>query len=167
MRCLASSALTSGEGNIQQLCVARHTPPEQWWPFITCESFGSLGDVGKIEYAKECAKTVKIPWVDSGVQTCVEGNEGNELLQNSVARSKAAEIHTSCTITVQDKVRCVHDGAWRNCEVGVSSTTLIAGGTRPVRLCSNDRVRVQKAKLRVTNASIRLATESTAINLKC
>jgi hypothetical protein len=126
-------------GNVQQLCAAKYTSPSQWWEFVRCQNSKGRFQVGLPDVALQCAKTVGIDWETSGVGNCAglsgsgKGKEGVQLLRKSLLRGKtlgiefsfftSSSIHSegvsrkSCTVLINRKKVCVHDGTWKECEV--------------------------------------------------
>ncbi|KAI5455118.1 hypothetical protein NCC49_002389 [Naganishia albida] len=135
-------------GNIHQLCMQRHTfnstfsPPSStadepyisssslppYWSFTLAQNFIDSSRTGDLDYAKQCAKAVGVNWEESGVAGCVGeagandatsgGKEGQALLLESVERLIDLDVTKSCTILLEGKIRCVHDGSWKNCDDG-------------------------------------------------
>jgi len=80
-------------GNVQELCMAKHRPnSKDWWPFVQCLNRGGYENVGLLNLAKGCAKTVGLDWKSDGVAECVEGEEGPSLLRASVTRTREMDI---------------------------------------------------------------------------
>ncbi|GAA6008850.1 GILT family protein [Rhodotorula paludigena] len=128
-------------GNMQQLCAAKHWTPadaasrdegegdelraqlrgkqgwEDWWNFVQCMNYGDRSRIGSESAAKECAKVAKREWNDS-VASCVTGKEGRHLLLSSVRRAHKLGVTKSCTVLIEDKPVCVHDGTWKECPAG-------------------------------------------------
>ncbi|KAL0949976.1 hypothetical protein HGRIS_009990 [Hohenbuehelia grisea] len=113
------------EGNIQQLCVAKHSPQSNWWNFLQCQNYQGRNTISDLKKAEECAKSANVPWKDK-VEACIgmadrEGGrvpEGITLLQESVRLSYDLDIEKSCTIIINKKPVCIHDGGWKQCEGG-------------------------------------------------
>ncbi|KAF8307632.1 hypothetical protein DL93DRAFT_2087894 [Clavulina sp. PMI_390] len=110
-------------GNIQQLCTIAHTPAaptssQWWWPFLTCLDAAGKDNIGSDELARDCAEVTAIDWVGSGIEECVNGEEGKELLRKSGERVRSLGIEKSCTMIINDRVRCIKDGEWQPCEGG-------------------------------------------------
>ncbi|KAI9467074.1 hypothetical protein BJY52DRAFT_1111560 [Lactarius psammicola] len=111
-------------GNVQQLCAAKHTPLKTWWEFVTCQNYEGKDRIGSPDVALKCARTAKIDWNDSEVGRCAglngsgTGEEGVQLLQESVKVTEALGIIKSCTIVINGEKVCVHDGIWKDCENG-------------------------------------------------
>ncbi|KAM6495894.1 hypothetical protein JOM56_008600 [Amanita muscaria] len=113
-------------GNVQQLCVAKHASQSHWWEFVQCQNFGGREHVGQPSLALKCARAVGIDWESSGVGQCAgldgsgTGAEGVKLLQDSVALTSKLGIKKSCTIIIDGKKVCIHDGKWKRCYNGHS-----------------------------------------------
>jgi len=111
-------------GNVHQLCVAKYTNQRNWWSFVQCQNYQGRDQVGKPEVALKCAKAVGIDWVESGAGECAgldgsgRGAEGVKLLQDSVQVTKSLEIEKSCTILINGRQVCIHDGEWKECQAG-------------------------------------------------
>jgi len=111
-------------GNVQQLCAAKYASPSQWWEFVRCQNSKGRFQVGLPDVALQCARTVGIDWETSGVGNCAglsgsgKGKEGVQLLRKSLLRGKALGIEKSCTVLINRKKVCVHDGTWKECEGG-------------------------------------------------
>jgi len=55
-----------------------------------------------------------------------DGAYGIGLLRDSVSRSKSAGVTLSCTVRLNDNVRCIRDGGkWKNCDGGFEPDNLI------------------------------------------
>jgi len=111
-------------GNVQQLCVARYTPMKTWWEFVMCQNYQGRDSIGRSDVALKCAHTAKIEWNGSEIGQCAgpdgsgTGEEGVRLLRDSVHLAHSLEITKSCTILINGKKVCVHDGTWKDCENG-------------------------------------------------
>ncbi|GAA5908266.1 hypothetical protein JCM8208_000360 [Rhodotorula glutinis] len=133
------------KGNVQQLCAARHWRAgseehkkkkgvdgesegqvtasrekrawEDSWNFIQCMNYGETAKIGSDAAAKRCASVVGREWTDT-LATCVDGKEGRHLLVDSVKRAERLGVKSSCTILIEDKPICVHDGSWKQCPGG-------------------------------------------------
>jgi len=110
----------SGEcdGNVQQLCVREHTDTQkEWWQFVQCQNFESLSRIGDLSVAKQCAKVIGKPW-DDHFSDCYTGKEGKQLLQESVETAHSMGIEKSCSIFINNRLACIHDGSWKECPNG-------------------------------------------------
>jgi len=106
-------------GNVHELCVAKYTTSSSvWWPFLQCLNSQGRDRIGTEKTAKDCAATTKIDWVGSGIEACVKGPEGPRLLRESVLHTIELGVKKSCTILISNKVRCIHDGVWSECDAG-------------------------------------------------
>ncbi|GAA5849488.1 hypothetical protein JCM9279_000917 [Rhodotorula babjevae] len=133
------------KGNVQQLCAARHwrTRSEEhkkkkgvdgegndeveaalrekraWedsWNFVQCMNYGG-SKIGSDAAAKRCASVVGREWTES-LAACVDGKQGRHLLVDSLKRAEHLGVKSSCTILIEDKPICVHDGSWKQCPGG-------------------------------------------------
>jgi len=111
-------------GNVQQLCVAKYASPSAWWEFIQCQNSHGRFQVGIPKLTLECARTAGIDWEDSGVGSCAgldasgKGEEGIELLRESLLLGQDLGIEKSCTVLINRKKVCVHDETWKECDGG-------------------------------------------------
>ncbi|KAF8076375.1 hypothetical protein FPV67DRAFT_1405948 [Lyophyllum atratum] len=111
-------------GNVQQLCVAKHEPSSVWWQFVQCQNYEGRDKIGTPDLALKCAKTVGIDWENSEAGRCAgldgsgKGSEGVALLKESVALAHKLGIKSSCTIRINGREVCIHDGTWKQCENG-------------------------------------------------
>ncbi|KAH8118686.1 hypothetical protein DFH11DRAFT_1568690 [Phellopilus nigrolimitatus] len=111
-------------GNVQELCATKYLDQKQWWAYLKCQNFNGRGKVGNPDIALKCADTAKFDWLESGVGKCAgedgsgKGEEGVGLLQESVRNSKELGIEKSCTILINNRQACIHDGTWKECEDG-------------------------------------------------
>lgn len=111
-------------GNVQQLCVAKYAPPVQWWNFVQCQNFAGRAKIGKPNLALQCAEAAQIDWEASGAGKCAgdggsgTGNEGVSLLRESARLALDLGVAKSCTILINWRKVCVHDGTWKECEGG-------------------------------------------------
>ncbi|TFK28750.1 hypothetical protein FA15DRAFT_583530 [Coprinopsis marcescibilis] len=108
------------EGNIQQLCVAKYTPFSKWWEFVQCQNYQGRYKIGLPSTALQCAEATHIDWEGSGAQACAEGDEGIQLLKDSIKLGNRLNITKSCTVLINEQKICVHDSTWKECENGHS-----------------------------------------------
>ncbi|KAH9811247.1 secreted protein [Melampsora americana] len=110
--------------NIQQLCYRAHHPILQhWWSFIQCQNYAGLARVGDEDLARSCAKLNGHDWDE--IQSCVEGNEGLELLHASVREALVLPVLKSCSIYINRRMICMHDSSWKQCPSGHAPTDFI------------------------------------------
>jgi len=130
------------KANVQQLCAAKHwsrpttsnstrdlkgTLAEKahgewktWWNFVQCMNYGKRERIGELSTAKACAKVVGKEWTKE-LEECSESgdtSEGAKLFRKSYELSRELEIQKSCTIVLNSRKICVHDGTWKDCEGG-------------------------------------------------
>lgn len=137
-------------GNVQQLCAIRSTRSSSplnlqamsreydepswrtWWSFITCQNAGGRYAPGKEDIAKQCARSVGLPWVDVeypggasklGVGSCFHNEViARTLLLQSVERTRAMGITNSCTVFINGVKTCIRDDdKWKDCKAGKGS----------------------------------------------
>jgi len=118
-------------GNVQQLCAAKYEQLSRWWSFVHCQNYYARNEIGTPEVALKCAKIAKIDWENGGTGQCAgidgsgKGAEGILLLQQSARTTKALGITRSCTILINGRQVCVHDGIWKECEAGHTPSDFI------------------------------------------
>ena len=61
-------------------------------------------------------------------------------LQASVQKASDLSITTSCTLRVNDDIFCVHDGAWRDCGLGLSQRLQMDEDIRPQNVPTSHQV---------------------------
>jgi len=111
-------------GDVQQLCVAKHTSMRTWWEFVMCQIYHGIGQIGNPDVALKCARTHGIDWERSGVGRCVgldgsgTGQEGVQLLHDSIRAAQSFGITKSCTVVINGEKVCIHDEIWQRCENG-------------------------------------------------
>lgn len=109
-------------GNVHELCVAKYHPTSEWWSFLQCENYQGSDGVGLPETAAKCAEAAGFEWENDKAHQCAgdngQGLEGAQLLQESVATTLQLGIKKSCTIIINGKQVCIHDGTWYECEGG-------------------------------------------------
>jgi len=115
---------TECAGNVHELCAMKYADPSQFWEFVQCQNYQGIDKIGEPETALKCANSAQIDWVNSGVGDCagLDGSgkapEGVLLLQDSVNATAELGIQKSCTILINGKQVCIHDGTWKQCENG-------------------------------------------------
>jgi hypothetical protein len=132
---------------------------------VQCQNYQGRDRIGASDVALNCAKNAGFDWVDSGAGECAgvdgsgRGAEGVSLLQDSVKATKILGIkyafhyvetlqligalrafRKSCTILINGRRVCVHDGVWKECQVcqcvqpSCSPTHSLPGRPHPERL---------------------------------
>ncbi|KIY98459.1 hypothetical protein MNEG_9504 [Monoraphidium neglectum] len=110
-------------GNLVQLCVGRHTPPDHnfdwFYRFLTC-SWDSGLPVSSPELVTTCLDKVGASdAARTAVQRCIAGPQGRGLLYASAAVVARRGVVHSCTVAVDKRQRCVRDGGeWYDCPGG-------------------------------------------------
>lgn len=104
------------QGNKQQLCVQDLSSPTTLMRFLQCQSkrYTLIPHNGE-----QCAKELgdhRISW--SSVQWCVQSNRGNQLFHQALERTRRASAKKSCTIHLNGRLWCIHDGGWTQCSQG-------------------------------------------------
>jgi len=114
-------------GDILQLCAAEMYPdPKQWLGFAYCmeDKYQDIPDRWLVE---GCANEYGVSF--DGLNWCASREDGQHamnLLKGSVGRSKALGVGTSCTIRLNDEVRCIRDGGeWKDCDGGSDAKDLM------------------------------------------
>ena len=123
-------------GNAHQLCLHKHLSLEDFYANVACQNYQSLpGEIGHVEYTKQCAKASSVDWEESGVGRCIEheqkhglGKEARGLLRDNVRDTAERNVSMSCTIVIASTMvrggerRCVVDGGvWTGCDVSLIS----------------------------------------------
>lgn len=89
------------DGNVQELCVAHvsrallgeERGQEQAWAFIDCLNYEGGASIGPDAVAQKCLRATKgVHWQDDGVEACVHGHMGRELLEKSAERAERSGI---------------------------------------------------------------------------
>jgi hypothetical protein len=114
-------------GNIIELCAAREYPdPKLYLGFTMCLS-NDYPDIPARTLLKDCALEHGLDF--DRLNRCAsedDGAQGMELLRKSVERSADLNVTKSCTIRLNDEVRCIRDGGkWTDCDAGSSVDSLV------------------------------------------
>lgn len=114
-------------GNLIELCAAKLYPdPKIYLGFTMCLS-REYSDIPKRTLVEDCALEHGIDITK--VNECTGNDEGSlafDLLKDSFERSDAANVTTSCTIRLNNEVRCIRDGGeWKDCKGGSSVKDLV------------------------------------------
>ena len=114
-------------GNIIQLCAAHLYPtPKIYLGFATCltNEYESIPDE---EFVKGCALEHGVDFEQ--LNECAskdDGAFGEDLLSASVNRTARAGVQYSCTVRLNNAIRCVRDGGeWKDCPGGSTPADLI------------------------------------------
>lgn len=112
-------------GNILELCAADLYPdPKIHLGFTMCMT-QDYQEIPSRDLAHDCALEHGIDF--DKLNDCIsEEGKGMDLLEASVKRSIDKDVKYSCTVRLNDKVRCIRDdGEWKDCEGGSSVQDLI------------------------------------------
>jgi hypothetical protein len=110
-------------GNRQQLCIQNMYSQTMFIKYLLCQSKQILmiPDNGE-ECAKQSSNNI-INWSD--VQSCVTTMKSNQLFHNSLERTRASSVQKSCTMHINGRLWCMHDGYWLNCLEGQDPKSFI------------------------------------------
>jgi len=113
-------------GNIIQLCAIKVYPdPKQNLGFANCMT-SDYQDIPERDLVEECAMEYGIDFDQLNACISDEG-EGIDLLRASVERSQHLGVRKSCTVRLDDKIRCIRDGGeWYDCDGGSEVGDLVA-----------------------------------------
>ncbi|KAI9799808.1 MAG: hypothetical protein M1825_004368 [Sarcosagium campestre] len=113
-------------GNMLELCAASLYPdPKIYLGFTMCLT-RDYGDIPDKDLVQDCALEHSIDF--DKLNACVSSDDGYALglLRKSVERSAAANVTYSCTVRLNEEIRCIRDGgAWKNCEGGSNVDDLV------------------------------------------
>ena len=110
-------------GNKQQLCVQSIYSQVTLIKFLQCQSkrIQDIPNNGEICLKKLSDHTLK--W--SNVETCVSTNRANKLFHQSLEKTRLASVTKSCTMHLNGKFWCMHDGTWYGCSEGYDERSFI------------------------------------------
>ncbi|KAK9767080.1 hypothetical protein K7432_003390 [Basidiobolus ranarum] len=106
-------------GNKMQLCAKAlyrwHQTPSAWFRLIQCQNqdYHAIGTDASLEYC-----SLKKNMSFKKLRDCTDGPYGARLLSQSFTEAQEKGISTSCTMVINQQVRCVHDSTWMNCDGG-------------------------------------------------
>lgn len=113
-------------GDIDQLCIMKHFPSSDplgnyaYTDFLKCVG----PDIKNIpKNTDSCLKSIgATDDIIEKVHTCAQGEEGKKLMTASIHYTLGRCGHhpgcRSCTMWLDEKKACVHDGGWKDCPVG-------------------------------------------------
>ncbi|CAF5206888.1 unnamed protein product, partial [Rotaria magnacalcarata] len=95
-------------GNKQQLCVQSMCSQTTSLKFLQCQSrnLENIPDNGERCVKEASDDTLK--WSD--IEACVKSDKANELFHKSLEKTRSASATKSCTIHLNGKFWCMHDG---------------------------------------------------------
>lgn len=114
-------------GNILELCAAHSYPdPKIYLGFTLCLS-KRYSEIPQRELVEGCALESGIDF--GTLNDCAsreDGAFGMGLLRSSVERSRRVGAGISCTVRLDEEVRCVRDGGeWKDCPKGSAPGDLV------------------------------------------
>ncbi|GAA5942410.1 uncharacterized protein JCM15063_006238 [Sporobolomyces koalae] len=115
-----SPASANGEIELETTAKKAHGEWKDWWNFVQCMNYGKRDKIGDLSTARTCAKVVGREWT-TAMEECAQDSsdsQGARLFKKSVARSNKLAIEKSCTIMINERKVCVHDGVWKDCSIG-------------------------------------------------
>lgn len=62
--------------------------------------------------------SIHLDWNDKKIQSCINGEEGRDLLKHSILKSQELKLRLSATLLIDGKLACIHDSVWKNCSMG-------------------------------------------------
>ena len=115
-------------GNMIELCTAHLYPdPKTYLGFTMCLT-RQYDDVPKQSLVEDCALEHSISM--DALNRCTDKDEGRfatEMLRSSFNHTAKAGVTKSCTVRLDDEIRCIRDdGEWKECEGGSSAKDLVA-----------------------------------------
>lgn len=110
-------------GNRQQLCVQYLYSQSTFLRYLYCQS----KEIHLIPLNGErCAREIfdqSIKW--SEIDRCVKSDKSTTLFFDALERTRKASARKSCTIHLNGKFWCMHDGYWNGCSEGRDERSLI------------------------------------------
>lgn len=113
-------------GNIIQLCAADVYPsPKQYLGFTNCMT-SDYQEIPQRDLVEECAMEFGMDF--DKLNNCIsDEGKGTDLLRASVERSRKLGVTKSCTIRLDNEIRCIRDGGqWSDCKGGSEVKDLVA-----------------------------------------
>lgn len=114
-------------GNMLELCAASLYPsPKTYLGFAMCLS-RDYGSIPQRELVEDCALEHGIAFGE--LNKCVSSDDGFgvSLLRKSMLRSESANVTKSCTVRLDDEIRCIRDGGkWSDCPGGKTVDDLVS-----------------------------------------
>ncbi|THH21586.1 hypothetical protein EUX98_g8354 [Antrodiella citrinella] len=111
-------------GNVHELCASKYESFDKWWPFVQCQNKLPRLDIGTPAATLQCAAESDIAWDEGPAGACAgpdgsaSGEEGVQLLKESVKVTASLGITKSCTIVINNKQVCIRDSDWYSCPGG-------------------------------------------------
>ena len=113
-------------GNIIELCAASLYPdPKLYLGFTMCLA-RNYEEIPQRSLVEDCALEHGLSFDMLNACASNEDGAGMSLLRASVQRSAEANVQISCTVRLDEKVRCVRDnGEWKDCDAGYKVEDLV------------------------------------------
>lgn len=111
-----------------ELCAAHLYPdPKIYLGFVMCMT-RQYEDVPKQSLVEDCALEHSISM--DALNRCTDKDEGEfatKMLRSSFNHTANAGVTKSCTVRLDNEIRCIRDdGEWKSCEDGSSVEDLVA-----------------------------------------
>jgi len=115
-------------GNIIELCAAKQYPdPKIYLGFTMCMA-RDFEEIPEKQLVQDCALEHGISM--EKLNDCTVNEDGAlsvDMLKESFNRSETAGVTKSCTVRLNNKIRCIRDGGeWKDCDGGSSAKDLVA-----------------------------------------
>jgi len=114
---------------------------------VQCQNYQGLDSIGQPDVAIKCARSAGIDWEESGVGECIgmdgsaKGKEGIRLLKENIQMTEQLGIKKSCTVLINGRAVCVHDGTWKECEGGHTANDFVKQINSEYDRLNNDPLR--------------------------
>jgi len=110
-------------GNKQQLCVQNMCSQTTLIKFLQCQSRSIENIPNNGEQCVNEASDGTLKWSD--IDICIKSNKADELFHKSLEKTRSASAKKSCTIHLNGKFWCMHDGTWYGCTEGRDEKSFI------------------------------------------
>lgn len=110
-------------GNKQQLCVQSKCSQTTLIKFLQCQSRQLQNIPNNGEQCVKEASDGTLKWSD--IDECVRSDKAIELFRKSLQKTQSAKATKSCTIHLNGKFWCMHDGSWYGCAEGHDEKSFI------------------------------------------
>lgn len=111
-----------------ELCAAHLYPDSKTYLGFTMCMLRQYDDVPKQTLVEDCALEHSISM--ALLNMCIDWDDGQyatEMLRASFNHTAKAGVTKSCTVRLNDEVRCIRDdGEWKSCEGGSKAQDLVA-----------------------------------------
>lgn len=114
-------------GNILELCAAHLYPDVKTYLGFTMCLTSDYHQIPEEALVKDCALEHGVDFAK--LNDCAsrdDGAYGQDLLRESVNRTAQAGVSRSCTVRLDNEIRCIRDGGeWKNCDGGSTPKDLV------------------------------------------